>query len=371
MGRLLTQNSCWVFPPSPRKAYLIQNKLLGPRSCLYHPELFPATRKTTIKSLLQSQEQPNLNNCARVPAEIRTSRITVSDYKSNVTYPVLFWKVHLDFLTWFFASVNWPETLIIQGDAPQGFGNGWRDLVSLLKSVLQRINHCGSSSLIIFWFRGIKSHSLTLHKRQRVDCAGYLKAVSKRCHLSMRNQGGEVSKLPGNRKRLFNPKKNEKVSPGVQNHNETKELRHETESDSQRRLKSSSAHATRFSVEIKSDGNPALSIEILVGQHRILENKVVSLWIFPKDLWCFKKQQTNQQQRTILRWAQIYLCDGWVTSLISWIWKEHRNGSKNSNRTFKILINGKVFSCTSINAALGFNSFPSSPWENNPDRSWK
>lgn len=113
MGRLLTQNSCWVFPPSPRKAYLIQNKLLGPRSCLYHPELFPATRKTTIKPLLQSQEQPNPNNCARVPAEIGTPRITVSDHKSNMTYPVLSWKVHLDFLTCFFASVNWPETLII------------------------------------------------------------------------------------------------------------------------------------------------------------------------------------------------------------------------------------------------------------------
>lgn len=108
--RALTQNSCWVFPPTSRKDYLIQNKLLGPRSCLYHLELSPATRKITTNPLFQSQEQPNLNACASWDQNIQNRRF---HYKSNTTYPVLSWKVHLHFLTCFFASVNRPEILII------------------------------------------------------------------------------------------------------------------------------------------------------------------------------------------------------------------------------------------------------------------
>lgn len=143
----------WFLPTSSND-YLSQNKPFWPRSCLYHPKLFLPTRNT--KSL---------------PAVIwKFRRSAASNYKSNTTYPVLSWKVHSNFLT-FFASVTWSEAVIIVYSRRCSSGlQKWvkqhqrkgRGLVSLLKTIHQRANHRGSSSLMFWFHSGLRVLSPTL-----------------------------------------------------------------------------------------------------------------------------------------------------------------------------------------------------------------
>lgn len=103
-------------PPQPRIIY--------PKTSLYDLDLAFTTQNyfcqqekknnQTHKTVITKPdlEQTNVNTHTSLPTVIRKFRSAASDYKSNMTYPVLSWKVHSDFLT-FFVSVNWSEAVII------------------------------------------------------------------------------------------------------------------------------------------------------------------------------------------------------------------------------------------------------------------
>lgn len=127
--------------------------------------------------------------------------------------------------------------------------------------------------------------------------------MSKGCHLSLRNQGGEVPPLPGNTRCPFSLERMRKFLPSLQKKKKegTKEA-HGT--DPRRRLETHLGHQTTSPAQIKSKAVSSTEISV---KRAFWKAKVIPLLIFPPlqrpavfERKNPKTQQTNHKQRPLL-----------------------------------------------------------------------